>query len=76
MTDRRTFLKQARLLAASLPLGTAVTPRALAGNAAPPGDPWAGVRQLFTQDPDDLHFSNFLVASHPKPGVCALFRQS
>ncbi|AUO24512.1 aminotransferase class V-fold PLP-dependent enzyme [Pseudomonas sp. NC02] len=67
MTDRRTFLKQAGLLAASLPLGTAIIPQALAGDAAPPGDPWAGFRQLFTQDPDYLHFSNFLVASHPKP---------
>ncbi|WP_294736479.1 aminotransferase class V-fold PLP-dependent enzyme [uncultured Pseudomonas sp.] len=67
MTDRRTFLKQAGLLAASLPLGTAIIPQALAGNAAPPGDSWAGLRQLFTQDPDYLHFSNFLVTSHPKP---------
>lgn len=67
MTDRRTFLKQAGLLAASLPLGTAIIPQALAGNAAPPGDSWAGFRQLFTQDPDYLHFSNFLVTSHPKP---------
>lgn len=67
MTDRRTFLKQAGLLAASLPLGTAIIPQALAGNAPPPGDSWAGFRQLFTQDPDYLHFSNFLVTSHPKP---------
>ena len=67
MTDRRTFLKQAGLLAASLPLGTAIIPQALAGNAAPPGDSWAGFHQLFTQDPDYLHFSNFLVTSHPKP---------
>ncbi|MDF3201287.1 aminotransferase class V-fold PLP-dependent enzyme [Pseudomonas sp. 1912-s] len=67
MTDRRTFLKQAGLLAASLPLGTAIIPQSLAGNPASPGDSWAGFRQLFTQDPDYLHFSNFLVTSHPKP---------
>ncbi|MGY2290389.1 pyoverdine-tailoring periplasmic protein PvdN [Pseudomonas sp. SDO528_S397] len=66
MTDRRTFLKQAGLLAASLPLGASVIPQALA--AAPsPTDPWATFRQLFDQDPDYLHFSNFLVTSHPKP---------
>jgi selenocysteine lyase/cysteine desulfurase len=67
MTDRRTFLKQAGLLAASLPLGTAIIPQALAGNPASPGDSWTGFRQLFTQDPDYLHFSNFLVTSHPRP---------
>jgi selenocysteine lyase/cysteine desulfurase len=68
MTNRRMFLKQAGLLAASLPLGTAIIPQALAGNTTPPpGDPWAPLRQLFNQDPDYLHFSNFLVASHPKP---------
>lgn len=64
MTDRRTFLKQAGLLAASLPLGTAILPQA---QAAATQDPWTGFKQLFNQDPDYLHFSNFLVASHPKP---------
>lgn len=68
MTDRRTFLKQAGVLAASLPLGAALLPHATAAAPAPArNDPWAGFKQLFTQDPDYLHFSNFLVTSHPKP---------
>lgn len=68
MTDRRTFLKQAGLFAASLPLGAALTPQAF-GTPAPTGglDKWAQLRQLFNQDPDYLHFSNFLITSHPKP---------
>ena len=65
MTDRRTFLKQAGVFAASLPLGTALLPQAMAANAT--DDPWTGFKQLFNQDPDYLHFSNFLVASHPRP---------
>jgi len=64
MTDRRTFLKQAGVFATSLPLGAALIPHVL---AATPSDPWAGLKQLFNQDPDYLHFSNFLVASHPRP---------
>lgn len=65
MTDRRTFLKQAGVFAASLPLGAALLPQAV---ASPPADnPWTGFKQLFNQDPDYLHFSNFLVASHPRP---------
>lgn len=64
MTDRRTFLKQAGVFAASLPLGTALLPKALATTT---NDPWTGLKQLFNQDPDYLHFSNFLVASHPRP---------
>lgn len=68
MTDRRTFLKQAGVFAASLPLGAALVPQAMAANPAPAtNDPWTGFKQLFNQDPDYLHFSNFLVASHPKP---------
>lgn len=68
MTDRRTFLKQAGVLAASLPLGAAILPQAMAANPAPAiNDPWTGLKQLFNQDPNYLHFSNFLVASHPKP---------
>ncbi|AZF21211.1 Pyoverdin biosynthesis protein PvdN, putative aminotransferase, class V [Pseudomonas sp. R4-35-07] len=64
MTDRRTFLKQAGVFAASLPLGAALMPQVL---AAATNDPWTGLKQLFDQDPDYLHFSNFLVASHPRP---------
>ncbi|MCB2250903.1 aminotransferase class V-fold PLP-dependent enzyme [Pseudomonas chlororaphis] len=71
MTDRRTFLKQAGLLAASLPLGNAAL-GTLAQAAETPGssaatDKWSRLRQLFDQDPDYLHFSNFLVTSHPRP---------
>ncbi|MDN6864513.1 MULTISPECIES: aminotransferase class V-fold PLP-dependent enzyme [Pseudomonas] len=65
MTDRRTFLKHAGVLAASLPLGAALLPQVAA--AAPTDNPWTGFKQLFNQDPDYLHFSNFLVASHPRP---------
>ncbi|PQZ88943.1 MULTISPECIES: aminotransferase class V-fold PLP-dependent enzyme [Pseudomonas] len=65
MTDRRTFLKQAGVLAASLPLGASLLPQASAATVT--NDPWTGLKQLFNQDPNYLHFSNFLVASHPKP---------
>lgn len=68
MTDRRTFLKQAGILAASLPLGSAVLAHAQAATQAPAtNDPWTSFKQLFTQDPNYLHFSNFLVTSHPRP---------
>ncbi|MGY2377741.1 pyoverdine-tailoring periplasmic protein PvdN [Pseudomonas sp. SDO524_S393] len=68
MTDRRTFLKQAGVFAASLPLGAALLPHAQAATPAAATDaPWTGLKQLFNQDPDYLHFSNFLVASHPRP---------
>ncbi|MEG8233421.1 aminotransferase class V-fold PLP-dependent enzyme [Pseudomonas orientalis] len=73
MTDRRTFLKQAGVLAASLPLGNTLIPQAL---AAATNDPWTGLKQLFNQDPDYLHFSNFLVASHPRPVREAIERYS
>ncbi|AIG00692.1 putative aminotransferase [Pseudomonas fluorescens] len=65
MTDRRTFLKQAGLLAASLPLGASL--HAQATSAKAPTDKWAGLRQLFDQDPNYIHFSNFLITSHPRP---------
>ena len=69
MTDRRTFLKQAGLLAAALPLSAGLPGVASAAPLAPPlpRNKWAQLRQLFDQDPDYLHFSNFLVTSHPKP---------
>ncbi|UVM54122.1 aminotransferase class V-fold PLP-dependent enzyme [Pseudomonas sp. B21-012] len=65
MTDRRTFLKQAGLLAASLPL----LPEALATPTAPlsGSDKWRNLRQLFPLDPDYAHFANFLVTAHPRP---------
>ncbi|NBF05864.1 aminotransferase class V-fold PLP-dependent enzyme [Pseudomonas sp. Fl5BN2] len=72
MTDRRSFLKQAGILVAGLPLGAAaLNSQALAANGAAPQaaatDSWPAFRQLFNQDPDYIHFSNFLVTSHPKP---------
>ncbi|MCX2541518.1 aminotransferase class V-fold PLP-dependent enzyme [Pseudomonas sp. COW5] len=68
MTNRRSFLKQAGILAAGLPLGAAVNLPARAANPQPlAGNKWAQLRQLFDQDPDYLHFANFLVTSHPRP---------
>ncbi|KIU47924.1 MULTISPECIES: aminotransferase class V-fold PLP-dependent enzyme [Pseudomonas] len=69
MTDRRTLLKYAGLLAASLPLGSQLLPGALAGPSLPGNgsDAWAGFRSLFELDPDYAHFANFLITSHPKP---------
>ena len=68
MSDRRTFLKQAGILAAGLPLTAGLDNVASATPLpSPPRDKWAQLRQLFDQDPDYLHFSNFLITSHPKP---------
>jgi selenocysteine lyase/cysteine desulfurase len=68
MTNRRSFLKQAGILAAGLPLGAAVSLPARAANPQPvSADKWTQLRQLFDQDPDYLHFANFLVTSHPRP---------
>ena len=69
MTDRRTFLKQAGVLAASLPLAGSLLPDALAAGAPPLSgkDKWQQLRQLFPLDPSYAHFANFLVTAHPKP---------
>ncbi|MBK5345026.1 aminotransferase class V-fold PLP-dependent enzyme [Pseudomonas sp. TH49] len=68
MTDRRTFLKQAGVVAAALPFGaTLATPAMAAPAAVPSGSKWTQLRQLFDQDPQAIHFANFLVTSHPKP---------
>ncbi|WP_447793092.1 pyoverdine-tailoring periplasmic protein PvdN [Pseudomonas farris] len=68
MSDRRTFLKQAGILAAGLPLTAGLHNVAIATpQPSLSGDKWAQLRQLFDQDPDYLHFSNFLITSHPKP---------
>ena len=68
MSGRRTFLKQAGILAAALPLSASLNNIASATPLPPlPRDKWAQLRQLFDQDPDYLHFSNFLLTSHPKP---------
>lgn len=53
MTNRRSFLKQAGILAAGLPLTAGVNLPALASHPHPsPKGQWAQLRQLFTQDPD------------------------
>ncbi|WP_460357113.1 MULTISPECIES: pyoverdine-tailoring periplasmic protein PvdN [unclassified Pseudomonas] len=68
MSNRREFLKQAGILAAALPLGASLPNVAGAANAAPATvNKWARLQQLFDQDPAYLHFSNFLITSHPKP---------
>lgn len=68
MSNRREFLKQAGILAAALPLGASLPNVAGAANAAPAtGNKWTRLQQLFDQDPACLHFSNFLITTHPKP---------
>ena len=68
MNDRRTFLKQAGLLAAALPLASQLLPAAQAAPSPPTGgDAWAAFRGLFDLDPAYAHFANFLITSHPKP---------
>lgn len=68
MSDRRTFLKQAGILAAGLPLGASLgTPAAAVQLQAVSRNKWVQLRQLFEQDPNYIHFANFLVTSHPKP---------
>lgn len=70
MNDRRTFLKQAGLLAAALPL-TGPGPLLATAHAAPDpaasGTDWAAFRGLFELDPAYAHFANFLITSHPRP---------
>jgi selenocysteine lyase/cysteine desulfurase len=70
MNDRRTFLKQAGLLAAALPL-TGPGPLLPVAHAAPAkpatADDWAAFRGLFELDPTYAHFANFLITSHPRP---------
>lgn len=68
MNERRTFLKQAGILAAGLPLAASLPAAASAAPLPPlPKNKWAQLRSLFNQDPDYLHFSNFLVTTHPRP---------
>ncbi|MFJ2530317.1 aminotransferase class V-fold PLP-dependent enzyme [Pseudomonas helmanticensis] len=68
MSNRRDFLKQAGIVAAALPLGASLPDLASASAAAPLSrNKWAQLQQLFDQDPDYLHFSNFLITSHPRP---------
>lgn len=68
VTNRRTFLKQAGLLAAAMPLGNLALASTQA--ARPPAtstSTWNQLRQLFDLDPDYIHLSNFLITSHPRP---------
>ena len=68
MTDRRTFLKQAGVVAAALPFGASLTAPAMATTApVASANKWTQLRQLFDQDPQAIHFANFLITSHPKP---------
>ena len=68
MTDRRTFLKQAGVVATALPLGASLTAPAMATTApVASANKWTQLRQLFDQDPQAIHFANFLITSHPKP---------
>jgi selenocysteine lyase/cysteine desulfurase len=68
MTDRRTFLKQASVIAAALPFGASLTAPAMATTApVASANKWTQLRQLFDQDPQAIHFANFLITSHPKP---------
>ncbi len=73
MSNRRTFLKQAGLLAASLPL----LPQALADSPDKPlsgADKWRNLRELFPLAPNVAHFANFLVTAHPRPVQAAIDR--
>lgn len=71
VTNRRTFLKHAGLLAAALPLGNLAISQARASTAAPSAaassTPWTQLRQLFDLDPNYVHLANFLITSHPRP---------
>ncbi|MCJ8203127.1 aminotransferase class V-fold PLP-dependent enzyme [Pseudomonas sp. RGM2987] len=68
MNERRTFLKQAGILAAGLPLAASLPAQASAKPLPSLSrDKWAQLRTLFDQDPDYLHFSNFLITTHPRP---------
>lgn len=64
MSGRRDFLKCAGVLAAGLPLASALPARAATGSAD--SDEWASFRQQFELAPGYLHMANFLVTSHPK----------
>ncbi|MCF3989743.1 pyoverdine-tailoring periplasmic protein PvdN, partial [Pseudomonas aeruginosa] len=67
MNDRRTFLKQAGILAAGLPLLSAAQSLRAEGAPSDAGNKWKALRQQFDLDPQYLHFANFLLTSHPRP---------
>ena len=72
MTSRREFLA-AGATAVAAAAATALTPgrllAALEKDRAPMPDlsTWTAVRAQFRLNPNQLHFSNFFIASHPKP---------
>ena len=72
MTSRRDFLA-AGATAVAAAAATAFTPgrllAALEKDRAPMPDlsTWASVRAQFQLAPNQMHFSNFFIASHPKP---------
>lgn len=74
MTNRRSFLKQAGVLAAGLPL--LAHAQAPAGSAKPlaGADKWRNLRELFPLDPQTLHFANFLITAHARPVQAAIDR--
>lgn len=73
MSNRRTFIKQAGLLAASLPFTSLASEPDM--TSAPQGPAkWTWLRSLFEQDPRYLHFANFLITSHPRPVRDAIAR--
>ncbi|TBU88045.1 aminotransferase [Stutzerimonas kirkiae] len=67
MNDRRSFLKQAGLLTASLSLGTGLNAHITKASAAPAADKWSQFRRLFSIDERYIHLANFLIAPHPLP---------
>lgn len=70
MTDRRTFLKQAAILGAGLPLVNSLASAAEPASVTPlftGPDKWRQLRELFPLDPDTAHFANFLITAHPRP---------
>ncbi len=73
MTDRRTFLKNASLLAMAVPLsGGLAACSAHSSTPAPAPSPvgkdkWQQLQGMFSLDADYLHFANFLLTAHPTP---------
>ncbi|MBB3104794.1 aminotransferase class V-fold PLP-dependent enzyme [Azomonas macrocytogenes] len=67
MSDRRTFLKQAGIFTASLPLTSLAAAPATTQTSRTTDNKWVKLRDLFQLDWSYAHFANFLITSHPKP---------
>jgi selenocysteine lyase/cysteine desulfurase len=67
MSDRRTFLKQTGLLAASLPFASGLTGHLASASPIAATEKWQRFRQLFEVDERYIHLANFLIAPHPRP---------